>query len=196
MGDEIAEIEEEFLRLSTKRMASPLQYPDVMYRLTKDYIKHKEKLKFYRESARKVIEARLQRETSLSESDINQSKEDITLDKEPQIVLDSLLDMTRKYKIITSEEIVDNIATITLAGTDTTATTLKILLLMLAIHQDVQERVHEEILQVCPGRDQLVSIENVRALPYVEMVCKETMRLYPIGPMLGRRSTHEVKLDG
>ncbi|KAL9697742.1 hypothetical protein quinque_001183 [Culex quinquefasciatus] len=85
--------------------------------------------------------------------------------------------------------------TIIEAGNDTTATTLKMVFLMLAIHPDIQERVHEEILRVCPDTDQFVSMEDASALSYIETVCKEVWRLYPVGPFVGRVATLDIKLD-
>lgn len=63
---------------------------------------------------------------------------------------------------------------------------------MLGIYQDVQERVYQEIKEVCSG-DRL-EYEHLSKLPYLTMVLKETMRLYPIGPFIGRYTTSDIQL--
>ncbi|KAL9697741.1 hypothetical protein quinque_001182 [Culex quinquefasciatus] len=194
-GDHILQIQEEFIDLVTRRIFSPMKYPEFLFRMTKDYKKQQEVLEFMRDTSLKVMETKIGDDGLASKLDVNSNVEENLDGKSPQIFLDSLMDLARKSEDFTIKDIIDNLITIIVAGNDTTATTLSNLMLMLAIHQDVQERVYQEIMQACPAKDQFVSQEDVGMLTYTEMVCKETMRLFPIAPLIGRVTTQEIKLD-
>ncbi|MFK0115504.1 cytochrome P450 [Streptomyces sp. NPDC090994] len=62
----------------------------------------------------------------------------------------------------------------------------------LALHPDVEQRVHEEIGSVLRGRP--VRAEDLPALDYTRRVVKETLRLHPAPWMLGRRTLVPVRL--
>lgn len=64
---------------------------------------------------------------------------------------------------------------------DTTSTALNFLFLMLAMHEEtVQHRIVEEINEVFGGeyKDLIGDYEKLSELKYVEMVIKETLRLF------------------
>ncbi|KAH6910598.1 cytochrome P450 [Coprinopsis sp. MPI-PUGE-AT-0042] len=88
------------------------------------------------------------------------------------------------------EEILAQINTFTFAGMDTTTSAASRLLWLLSEHQDVQDRLRVEIRDAKrkygrPNYDELVG------LPYMDAVCRETLRLHPPLPMMSR----EVKED-
>uniref|UniRef100_A0A182Q6G4 Cytochrome P450 n=1 Tax=Anopheles farauti TaxID=69004 RepID=A0A182Q6G4_9DIPT len=99
--------------------------------------------------------------------------------KTSQIFADNLFDIAEKNSSLTEEHIQDHIDTMIAAGHDTTATTMSNLLLMLAIHPEVQETVYQEVMSVCPDKTKPITMEEANKLVYTEMVCKETMRLFP-----------------
>ncbi|XP_063045933.1 cytochrome P450 2K1-like [Engraulis encrasicolus] len=67
------------------------------------------------------------------------------------------------------------------AGTDTSGTTLRWGLLLMAKYPHIQERVHEEIDRVLDGRQPLAV--DRKSLPYTEAVIHETQRIANIVPM-------------
>jgi Cytochrome P450 len=70
---------------------------------------------------------------------------------------------------------------------DTTSTALNFLFLMLAMHENVQHRLVEEINEVFGEyKDLIIDYEKLSELKYVEMVIKETLRLF--SPATGKRS--------
>jgi len=63
------------------------------------------------------------------------------------------------------------------AGIDTTSTTLSRILWLLAGHQDVQDKLREELrLAQETGKD--IDYDYLHNLPYLEIVIRETLRLY------------------
>ena len=65
---------------------------------------------------------------------------------------------------------------------------------MLAIHQDVQDKVLEEIRLLFDTKDEEVDQEKLNQMPYTEMVLKETMRLFPVLALTARTATSDVQL--
>ena len=66
----------------------------------------------------------------------------------------------------------------TLAGMDTTANSLARVLELLADHSDAQEKLREEILgAVEAAGSNTVDYETLMALPYLDAVCRETLRV-------------------
>lgn len=81
-------------------------------------------------------------------------------------------------------------------GHETTAVSIASVLLMLAMHKDIQKKVIEEIDSVVGMDDGLEDYENLHKLTYMEMVIKETMRLFPVLPVVAREVTGDFELDG
>ena len=66
-----------------------------------------------------------------------------------------------------------------LAGMDTTANSLARVLELLAEHPEVQEKLRAEIIQAAEaeGHDGTLDFDKLLALPYLEAVCRETLRM-------------------
>ncbi|KAK7024692.1 cytochrome P450 [Favolaschia claudopus] len=68
---------------------------------------------------------------------------------------------------------------------DTASSTLSRILYMLSINPDAQERVRGE-LHAAGALERRLSLEEVSALPWLDAVLKETLRLYPPVPFVRR----------
>ncbi len=78
--------------------------------------------------------------------------------------------------------------TFILAGMDTTSNALSRTLHALAQHPSVQERLRAEILEAreaSNGSD--ISHDDLVKLPYLDAVCRETLRLYAPVALITRR---------
>jgi cytochrome P450 len=95
---------------------------------------------------------------------------------------------------MTDDQVRDEVATIFLAGHETTALSLSFAMLLLAEHPEVQARVRAEVDTVLGDRD--ATMEDVRRLPYVEAVLKESMRVLPPVYMFGREALEDVEIAG
>lgn len=65
---------------------------------------------------------------------------------------------------------------------------------MLAIHQDLQEKVFREIKDAHSSQTSHTSYETLGKLVYLEMFIKETMRHFPVGPILGREALEDTPI--
>jgi cytochrome P450 len=79
-----------------------------------------------------------------------------------------------------------------LAGHETTSTALTFALYLLSRHPDVQEKVRAEVDDIGGVPD----ASQAAGLTYTTMVLKETMRLFPSAPLIGRRSVADDEIGG
>uniref|UniRef100_A0A672T8D9 Cytochrome P450 2B4-like n=1 Tax=Sinocyclocheilus grahami TaxID=75366 RepID=A0A672T8D9_SINGR len=94
------------------------------------------------------------------------------------------------------DNMVMSVADLFLAGTDTTATTISWGLIFLTQNPDVQERCHEEIVQVL-GYDRLPSMIDRDKLPYTYATVHEIQRSANIVPFgVIHETTQPTKLRG
>ena len=95
---------------------------------------------------------------------------------------------------MTDAQLRDEVMTIFLAGHETTALALSWSWYLLATHPEVEKKFHAEIDEVLQGRTP--TVEDMRRLPFTEMIAKETMRLYPPAYAIGREALEETEIGG
>ena len=87
----------------------------------------------------------------------------------------------------------DEVVTLFIAGTETSAVALSWALYLLARHPEEAARVHQEVAQMMPGTP---AAEEVASLERTQQVIHETMRLYPPAWIIGREAQEDDELDG
>ena len=75
--------------------------------------------------------------------------------------------------------------TFIVAGHDTSSSALARILHQLALNQDVQSRLRDEVTAARKEHGDL-EYDILMGLPYLDAVCRETMRLFPPVPQLNR----------
>lgn len=69
--------------------------------------------------------------------------------------------------------------TLIFAATDTTSSALSRIFQLLSEHHDVQQKLREEII-AAKGEREEIPYDELSSLPYLDAVCRETLRLYEI----------------
>ncbi|XP_053671192.1 cytochrome P450 4d2-like [Anopheles nili] len=127
-------------------------------------------------------------------SDEQPNDEDPSLGKRKRALLDTLLEARIDGKPLTDEEIREEVDTFTFAGHDTTASAMTFILYNVAKHSDVQERLYEEIVNEMGTDFSELSLHILNNLPYMELVIKESLRLFPPVPVIARIATEDTQL--
>ena len=96
----------------------------------------------------------------------------------------------------TDAEIVGNALTMLLAGEDTTANTIGWMMHFMAEHPGVQARMQDEADRVLGDHPRPADYATADALPYIEAVAHEAMRLKPVAPFLAMEANHDSAVGG
>ncbi|KAI0365140.1 cytochrome P450 [Pilatotrama ljubarskyi] len=88
------------------------------------------------------------------------------------------------------EELIGQVSTFIFAAMDTTSNALAITLSLLAEHPVVQEKLRKEILEASDGND--LGYDTLVSLPYLDAVCRETLRLHSPVTTVFRETRQDV----
>ncbi|NP_001106223.1 cytochrome P450 CYP4G25 [Bombyx mori] len=126
-------------------------------------------------------------------------KDDLDVDddvgqKKRLAFLDLLLESSQSGVAISDEEIKEQVDTIMFEGHDTTAAGSSFFLSMMGIHQDIQDKVIEELDQIFGDSDRPVTFQDTLEMKYLERCLMETLRLYPPVPIIARQVNQEITL--
>ena len=88
----------------------------------------------------------------------------------------------------------DEAVTLFLAGHETTANTLNWAWWLLAQHPEVEAKLHAELDSVLAGRPP--KLEDLRHLPYTDIVIKESLRLMPAVWSVSRTAAEDTEVCG
>ncbi|XP_002025278.2 uncharacterized protein LOC6600179 [Drosophila persimilis] len=112
-------------------------------------------------------------------------------------LLDTLLRATVDGQPLTDKQIRDEVNTFIFEGHDTTTSAISFCLYLLSRHAAVQERLFDEVKGHF-GRelDRCVVYSDFAALPFLNCVVREALRLYPPIPALGRCLETDLAVEG
>lgn len=136
---------------------------------------------------------------------------------EKNIFIDQLIKLSLKSNIFTESEVQSELRTMLLAvslqfqrlapldiplirivyfkkGFETTATCCATMFALIAIHQDVQEKLFQEIRSVLTTPEQEVTRDDIKEMPYLDAFIKESLRIFPTVPFVTRIVRQEIKI--
>ncbi|XP_025411625.1 probable cytochrome P450 6a14 [Sipha flava] len=97
---------------------------------------------------------------------------------------------------LTEELIAAQVFVFFLAGFETSSTTLSFCLHEMAVNQEIQSRVYNEINETADKYGLPLSYEAISSMDYLEQCLKETMRKYPPVQALSRVCTKPYRMPG
>ncbi|KAK0080035.1 hypothetical protein PV326_008408, partial [Microctonus aethiopoides] len=184
------------------RLLRPWLYFDLIFPWTLAGRLYKKYLSIVRGFSKKIIEERQKyhedtKGIHLECFDENNEDAEITNHQslKKKLAMLDLLIAAKKNGHINDDGIWEEVDTFVFEGHDTTAMGLCFTLLLLAEHNDIQQRVRDEIdeaLKKCEGH---MGITELQQLPYLERCIKEALRLYPSVPTIVRDITEDVQLS-
>nr|ABF06544.1 CYP4AY1 [Ips paraconfusus] len=166
-------------KIIVERAFNPLKVYDFTYIFTSDYWKEKQYVKLLHQVSNSIIE---QRRQALEDQKFPEREGG----KKKMAFLDHLLQYRDEQgKPLSDAFIRHEVDTVMFAGHDTTAVALAFALYLLAKHPEVQAKARAEAREIVEGREKL-TIKDIQNLNYLDLVVKETLRLYPSVPFYSR----------
>ncbi|CAF4995242.1 unnamed protein product, partial [Rotaria sp. Silwood1] len=167
-----------------KRQRMPWLWPDLIFKLLPQGRNHDRYLKIVHEFTKKVIDDRAQE----FHADENRGKRSAFLD----LLLKQMND-----EHLTLLDIQEEVDTFMFEGHDTTAAAINFTCFMIALHPEVQQKLHEEIDRVFENdHNRPCTMEDLNELNYLECVIKETLRLFPSVPFIAREVQEDFMYNG
>lgn len=110
--------------------------------------------------------------------------------------LDLLLQSTINGKSLTNLEIREEVDTFMFEGHDTTSSGIAFTLYSIAKNPEVQQKIADEIKDVIgDDLEKAVGLKELNELHYLELVIKESLRLYPSVPIYGRKTIQDFDIS-
>ncbi|XP_065361588.1 cytochrome P450 4d1-like [Calliphora vicina] len=179
-----------------KRMFDILYRFKLIYKFTKLAQEEKKALAVLHGFSENVILERREELLKTKENSAQPQSDDVGL-KRKMTFLDILLQSEIDGKPLSNLDIREEVDTFMFEGHDTTSSAINFCFYNLAMNPKYQQKCFEEIIKVF-GKDKTkpVSYKGLNNLHYVELCIKETLRMYPSVPLIGRKVTEDCHING
>ncbi|XP_042895835.1 cytochrome P450 4V2 isoform X2 [Parasteatoda tepidariorum] len=118
-------------------------------------------------------------------------------DRKRKPLMDLLLQHHIETKELTEKDIREEVDTFAFEGHDTTSLAMTWALYFIGLYKDVQAKIHEELDQIFgDDKERPVTAEDLKYLKYLECVLKESLRLNPSVPVIGRKADKDMAICG
>ncbi|KAJ9066372.1 hypothetical protein DSO57_1010116 [Entomophthora muscae] len=122
-------------------------------------------------------------------------KRKLELTTEHNDLLSSIIRASLEEGTFSEDDVINDLGVFFVAGHDTTANTLTTTFFYLSKHQDIQEKARDEALQVLKGKHHSPTCDELKAMPYIDCIIKESMRIVATSFQLLRYSPNRQVLS-
>nr|P29981.1 RecName: Full=Cytochrome P450 4C1; AltName: Full=CYPIVC1 [Blaberus discoidalis]AAA27819.1 cytochrome P450 [Blaberus discoidalis] len=185
----------EISELTMQRSVRPWLHPKVIFDLTTMGKRYAECLRILHGFTNKVIQERksLRQMTGMKPTISNE--EDELLGKKKRLAfLDLLLEASENGTKMSDTDIREEVDTFMFEGHDTTSAGICWALFLLGSHPEIQDKVYEELDHIFQGSDRSTTMRDLADMKYLERVIKESLRLFPSVPFIGRVLKEDTKI--
>lgn len=183
--------------ISSSRIFDVLKRSDFLFKFTEMSRREKIVLKILHDFTDSVIVARRQElENNMKKNEAKVEDDNDVGAKRKLALLDVLLQSNIEGMPLSNLDIREEVDTFMFEGHDTTTSGISFCLYNLAKYPAVQQKAFEEIQSVL-GDDvsKAVTQKDLNDLHYLDLVIKESLRLYPSVPIYGRKMRENVEIS-
>ncbi|XP_047368008.1 cytochrome P450 4C1-like [Vespa velutina] len=180
--------------ISTERILKLWLHPNIIFYNTASGKKFQACVAYLDNITNKIIKEKME---SMLRSKINRELTAEKLGQKQKTLFDFLFELSNEGEVYTEKDIRDEMNTIIIAGSETSATTISFVLLMLATFPEIQDKVYEEVNHIyCSDDPKCVPMtyNDIKSMKFLERVIKETLRLFPAGPVIARKVKQDIKV--
>ncbi|KAL3170091.1 hypothetical protein MRX96_015161 [Rhipicephalus microplus] len=184
--------------LVSTRIFQPWLWLDQIYRLTPDGRLFQKNLRKIEAIVYGVMNIRKDEIKKQSDQTTNSSKLPKIGDASGSLFLDSLLlEHMKAPSTYTLDGVRKDADFMMFAGSDSSTCAISWSIYLLGLHPDVQRKVQEELDAVFGDRDEIdCTQEDLKRLQYMECCVKESLRLCPPFPCIGKILDEDLTIDG
>ncbi|CAB3256719.1 unnamed protein product [Arctia plantaginis] len=176
---------EELSTIVSMRMQIPILGEDIIFNLLPYKTRQDKALQILHGQTYKVIKARSEELKKANITSLNESN-DIGI-KNKHAFLDLLLLAEQDGTKIDAESVREEVDTFMFEGHDTTTSGIVYTLHCLSKRRDVQEKIYEELKTIFgDNMNRDPTYQELHQMKYLELVLKESMRLFPPVPLIQR----------
>nr|ASX93972.1 cytochrome P450 CYP4L30 [Zygaena filipendulae] len=186
---------EDISKIIAHRIQNIFTTNDVLFNLTPMKKKHDAALKILHKQVNEVIEARRRELDKTNVKNLTAPSDEV---QKKHAFLDLLLLSRIDGEKISDEDVRNEVNTFMFEGHDTTAAAVSFCLYCLSNNDEAQENILNEIRNIM-GDDAMnkdPTYSELQQMKYLEMVIKETLRLYPSAAVIERLVTRDTEICG
>ncbi|XP_066255301.1 cytochrome P450 4d2-like [Euwallacea similis] len=185
----------DYCRIAIVRMMSSWKRISVLFKLTEEHGLQQQNVEILHGFSTSVIE---KRKREFVNKKLNEALQVDSFGRKNKLAfLDLLLNATVDGKPLSPGDIREEVDTFIFEGHDTTSSAIASALFLLANnpkHQDLVRKEQKDIYG--KDRDRPTTQQDLNEMKYLDLVIKETLRLYPPVPVIGRRITEAIEYKG
>ncbi|GAB6023598.1 Cytochrome P450 4GL4 [Chamberlinius hualienensis] len=126
------------------------------------------------------------------DSDVGSKRKVALLD----MLLENSFNVTNDGAKLSNEDIREEVDTFMFEGHDTTSVGISWSLFLIGQHPEVQQKILDELHSVFGDEIRPITSEDLNRLKYLECCIKESMRLFPPVPFIGRTLSNDLNISG
>ncbi|XP_039947883.1 probable cytochrome P450 313a4 [Bactrocera tryoni] len=160
---------------------------------TPRYYKTKQLIKDYIETL--IEDKRKANDGTIDSKNMNVTSEEVDIKKDADIFINRALNF-QDQSLFQHADVLNETQTVIAGSFDTVSTQIYSILIMLAMHPNIQQRLFEETEEIISVENMSIEYEQLKQFSYMDLVIKETLRLMPSIPIIGREAVKDVTLNG
>ncbi|KAF9417398.1 hypothetical protein HW555_005495 [Spodoptera exigua] len=174
--EELIETSPSIYEVVFRRMTKWYMQIDPVFWMSTDYYFQKHFIKIMTDFCEVILQHRTERLRTLEDSkrELMNSEDDSSVNTELSVIDRFLLSQE-----LNKDELVQETFTIFTSSQEATAKISSYVLLMMAYHPKCQEKLYAEIKSIIGDEDRYVTDDDLKRMPYLEMVFKEVLEAVP-----------------
>jgi cytochrome P450 family 4 len=183
------------VKIVSQRYHEPIFYIERLYHLTRNYQREKK----YRKRCSRYLDQVLKekREHTVDKNCNNVKHPHDEEMGQPSAESRNLIDyLIFNQESFTDEEIHNHLFSLVFTGFDKIALQTAFTIMLLAMHEETQEKVFNEISAILPSNAVKITERDLESMKYLEIVILESLRLLPSKPLIGRETLEDFELNG
>ncbi|KAJ6644468.1 Cytochrome P450 4c21 [Pseudolycoriella hygida] len=164
---------ENSLTMIAQRIANIFYHPDIIYQKTNSYKAERKYFEISQSLPNKIINTKKKEFLARPANDESVTPDDDGNHKTPQIFIEQMFQLYEKG-LVDDKMMEDQVALMIFGGNETSALATSHIILMLAMHPDIQEKAMKELEEIYDDEDQVTDSDKLSKLSYLEMIMKET----------------------